>query len=276
MKYILILIIIYTIFYVLNLYSFNKNYKSNNFYLDDNTNWGFIILRHVSNNNHDKLWIENYYSIRKLYKNKKIIIIDDNSNYNYVSKINLHNTIIIDSEYKKRGELLPYYYYLKYKWFDCAVIIHDSCFINKKLNIEIEDYISLMHFVKHSHDNIYNETRIIKSLNNYNGLLEFYNKKEWNGCFGGMSIITYSYLNYINEKHNLKNLINHIKNRDDRKSFERVLACILDYNNKDSSIKPSLLGDIFIYLKYGKSYDYYLKYQKNKTNKPFIKVWSSR
>ena len=78
MKYILILIIIYTIFYVLNLYSFNKNYKSNNFYLDDNTNWGFIILRHVSNNNHDKLWIENYYSIRKLYKNKKIVIIDDN------------------------------------------------------------------------------------------------------------------------------------------------------------------------------------------------------
>ena len=76
-----------------------------------------------------------------------------------------------DSEFKKRGELLPYYYYLKYKWFDCAVIIHDSCFINKKLNIEIEDYISLMHFVKHSHDNIYNETRIIKSLNNYNGLL---------------------------------------------------------------------------------------------------------
>ena len=31
---------------------------------------------------------KNYYSIRKLYKDKKIII-DDNSNYNYVSKINL-------------------------------------------------------------------------------------------------------------------------------------------------------------------------------------------
>ena len=133
-----------------------------------------------------------------------------------------------------------------------------------------------MHFVKHSHDNIYNETKIIKSLNNYNGLLEFYNKKEWNGCFGCMSIITYSYLNYINEKHNLTNLINHIKNRDDRKSFERVFACILDYNNKNSSSKDSLLGDVFIYFKWGKSYDYYLKYQKNKTNKLFIKVWSGR
>ena len=76
-------------------------------------------------------------------------------------------------------------------------IIHDSCFVNKKLKIEIEDYISLIHFVKHSHDNIKNEIKIIKSLNNYNGLLDFYNKKEWNGCFGGMSIITYSYLNYM-------------------------------------------------------------------------------
>ena len=72
MMYILILIIIYTIFYVFNLYNSNSNYKYNNFYLDDNTNWGFIILRHVSNNNHDKLWIEkiiilleNYIKIKK-------------------------------------------------------------------------------------------------------------------------------------------------------------------------------------------------------------------
>ena len=69
--YILILIIIYTNILCINLYNSNSNYKYNNFYLDDNTNWGFIILRHVSNNNHDKLWIENYYSIRKLYKDKK-------------------------------------------------------------------------------------------------------------------------------------------------------------------------------------------------------------
>ena len=83
---------------------------------------GFIVLRHVNNNKTNKYWIHSYNCIRKFYPENIILIIDDNSNYNYVTTKNLYNTIIIRSEYPGRGEVLPYYYYIKYRLFDIAVI----------------------------------------------------------------------------------------------------------------------------------------------------------
>jgi hypothetical protein len=41
------------------------------------------------------------------------MIIDDDSNYEYITEKQLYNTIVINSDYKRRGELLPYIYYLK-------------------------------------------------------------------------------------------------------------------------------------------------------------------
>jgi hypothetical protein len=58
------------------------------------------------------------------------MIIDDNSKYSFITTKLLYNTTIIQSEYTKCGELLPYYY-LHNKLFSTstAVIIHDSVFI---------------------------------------------------------------------------------------------------------------------------------------------------
>ena len=95
-------------------------------------NIGFIILRHVSSELYNKYWQESYRCIRKFYDNK-IIIIDDNSNYNYITNIPLINAEIIKSEFPGRGELLPYIYLLKYRWFKTAFIIHDSVFFNKPI-----------------------------------------------------------------------------------------------------------------------------------------------
>jgi hypothetical protein len=103
-----------------------------------NNNIGFIILRHVNNNLSNQYWIYNYNCIRKYYPNNEIIIIDDNSNYQFIKEINLYKTTIIKSEYPGRGELLPYIYYLKYKLFDTAVIIHDSVFINKYIDFNVD------------------------------------------------------------------------------------------------------------------------------------------
>jgi hypothetical protein len=281
MNYLLLILILIIFILVNSLYNNYSNiekfhYNPNKFHLNDTSDWGFIILRHVSKPQHDKLWIENYLCIRNLYKDKKIVIIDDNSNYNYVSNIQMVNTVIINSEYKKRGEFLPYYYYLKYKWFDCAVIIHDGCFLNKKLDIKLEDYVTLLHFDHHHFDDPVHETTLIQSLKNNQGLLNFYNSKKWNGCFGGMSIITYNYLYKIDQKHDISRLIVNINSRHDRMCFERVISCLLHYNNKDSKLKDSLLGNIYAYLKWGRNYNYYLKHQKGKIDKPFIKVWSGR
>ena len=90
---------------------------------------GFIILRHVSNNITNEYWKECYSCIKRFYPKNRILIIDDNSDYAYVTDDPLDNTMIIRSEYTKRGEYLPYYYYLKTNFCETAVILHDSVFI---------------------------------------------------------------------------------------------------------------------------------------------------
>ena len=50
--------------------------------------FGFIMLRHVRCKKSNKLWIHSINCISKFYPEIKIIIIDDNSNYKFVTKKN--------------------------------------------------------------------------------------------------------------------------------------------------------------------------------------------
>ena len=236
---------------------------------------GFIMLRHVNNEETNQYWIHCYNCIRKYYPENKILIIDDNSNYKFVTNEKLYETHIIKSEYPKRGELLPYYYYLHNKLFDSAIIIHDSVFINKYIDLSVKKYKILWTF-EHKWDQTQDETRIINVFND-SELKQFYEKKNlWKGCFGGMSIITHDYLTFINDKYDISKLLDCILNRYNRMSFERVIACLLQKNGD----KETLFGDIFKYVG--------IKEKDNKPNKlgfkdkdkyshlPFIKIWSGR
>jgi hypothetical protein len=228
---------------------------------------GFIILRHVNNESTNKYWIRSYNSIRKYYHENKILIIDDNSDYNFITDEKLYNTSIINSEYPKRGELLPYYYYLHNKLFDIAVIIHDSVFINKYIDLSVENYKFLWEF-EHHWDQIEDERRIIDIFND-SELREFHeNKQLWKGCFGGMSIITHDYLTYINNKYDISKLLYCINNRYNRCSFERVIACLLQKEGN----KQTLLGNIHKYCPWGIKFNEIDKY----TDLPIIKIWTGR
>ena len=127
---------------------------------------GFIVLRHVNSEQTNKYWIHCVNCIRQYYPENKILIIDDNSNYNLItiSDKKLYKTTVINSEYHKRGELLPYYYYLHNKLFDASVIIHDSVFINKYIDFSVEKYKFLWDF-QHNWDQIEDETRMIDMFN---------------------------------------------------------------------------------------------------------------
>jgi hypothetical protein len=233
------------------------------------TELGFIVLRHVNDETTNQYWIHCYNCIRKYYPENEILIIDDNSNYDFVSnnELELYKTTIILSEYRGRGELLPYYYYLQYKLFDTAVIIHDSVFINKCLDTNVEKYKFLWEF-EHHWDQIEDETKMIKLFND-SELLAFYENKDlWKGCFGCMTIITHDYLTYINNKCDISKLLDHVLTRNNRCSFERVLACLLQVNNK----KETLLGNIHEYCQWGINF-----YEKNNySHLPVIKIWSGR
>jgi hypothetical protein len=229
---------------------------------------GFIVLRHVNSSLTNKYWNHCYYCIRKYYPEDLILIIDDNSNNEYIkSEHVLYKTTIINSEYHGRGEVLPYYYYLHNKLFDVAVIIHDSVFINKHIDFSVYKYKILWDF-EHYWDQIEDETRMIDVFNDLE-LKNFYeNKSIWKGCFGGMSIITHDYLTYVNNKYDISKLLDCILNRYNRMSFERVIACLLQINGT----KGSLLGNIHKYCHVGKSFDEIEEY----IHLPIIKIWTRR
>ncbi len=228
---------------------------------------GFIVLRHVNSKLTNKYWITCVNSIRKYYPENNILIIDDNSNYEYITEETLYKTTIINSEYPKRGELLPYYYYLHNKLFDIAVIIHDSVVVNNYIDMSVEKYKFLWEF-EHNWDQIEDETRMINVFNDLE-LNKFYeNKNLWKGCFGGMTIITHDYLNYINNKYDISKLLDCVLNRYNRCSFERVIACLLQKEGK----KETLLGNIHNYCNWGIGINEIYKYK----NLPLIKYWTGR
>ena len=253
--------------------------------------FGFIITRHVNSEKTNKYWNRCISRIKFYYPNNKIIIIDDNSNYSFVNKTcNDDNVEYIQSEFKGRGELLPFYYYHNNKWFDKAVIIHDSIFFHSripfgKINIPV---VPLWHFISDT-ENLDNSMRIINGLNNNSTIKKMLNKNhrnelkvlgrnnDWNGCFGIQCMITHDCLKQLQSKFNLLNLVHYIHNRPDRCCFERIFACMIYSQYSQLKKCPSLFGNILTYLRFGYSYEQYINDVNNKhIHRPIIKVWTGR
>tara|TARA_R110001592_G_scaffold18816_3_gene77634 strand:+ start:112 stop:891 length:780 start_codon:yes stop_codon:yes gene_type:complete len=254
---------------------------------------GFIILRHVKDTQSSKFWILSHQSIRKFYKDNKIIIIDDNSDYSFIDEDyqnSLENTSIIKSQFPKRAELLPFYYYSKNKFFDIAVIVQDSVFINSKIDFYTNKFKFLWHITSHQWDYPEKEREIISSLKNNENILKLHRSKLWRGCFGSMVSINYNFLKKIDDKHSLSNMLNIVMCRYDRIAFERVIACILlsdgfsqtleksnnrkfIYKNcKELNNNISYTGDIIGYCKYRSRFE---EIEKLK-HLPIIKIWYDR
>ena len=136
--------------------------------------YGFIITRHVNSETTNKYWNNCVRCIRRFYQRRKIVIIDDNSNTEFVKPFaNYINVEIVNSEFPGRGELLPYYYFFKNKYFNNAVIIHDSVFFHRRINFENMigfKVIPLWHFNPDTLD-LDNTIRISSRLKNF-GLIK--------------------------------------------------------------------------------------------------------
>lgn len=277
MEYYIIILIIMLILLMLYINeTFTNDIKDNN-----TNNFVFIIIRHVNSKITNKYWIESYNCIRNHYPDTKIVIIDDNSDYYYINKeIKLINTEIIQSEYSKCGELLPYYYFYKNKYAKKAIIIHDSVFVNKYYdfnNIIITNVKFLWHCDMHNVDNNNKEKELIQHLNNNDELLELYNNKDkWHICFGVMSMINLEFLEKIENKYNFFNLLKHIKSRSDRMCLERIFGLICSAEHPYLIYNSSLFGHIHDN-KWGYDFNEYNEdKQKNNLKNYFIKVWTGR
>jgi hypothetical protein len=251
--------------------------------------FGFIIIRHVNSERTNKYWNHNIKLIRTFYPLRKIVIIDDNSNYDYIkAEFDYKNIQVIQSEFPGRGELLPYYYFLKYKFFQNAIILHDSVFIHKRINFEKLNGIQVMPlwFFYSDTENVENTKRIIKNLKNYQAIesklskdlsLMVMNHEKWIGCFGVQSYINLNFLEHIENKYCITNLIKYIKCRADRCCLERIFGCIFSTEYPKLYLKKSLLGDIMKYQKWGYTYEEYMQHLKKGTiPKVIVKVWTGR
>ena len=249
----------------------------------------FIITRHVNSEKTNRYWNRCISTIRKYYPKNKIVVIDDNSNYEFVVKLcEDENVQYVQSDFPGRGELLPYYYYYHNPWHSKAVIIHDSIFFHScipfgKINLPV---CPLWHFTADT-ENVDNSMRIIHGLKN-SGIIRKMLKNdvsvkilgkstEWHGCFGIQTMITHECVKNLQDKFNFLNLIHYIHNRPDRCCFERIFACMIYSQYPSLKTCPSLFGSIFNYLHFGYSYEQYINDVNNRTiNKPVIKVWTGR
>jgi len=254
-----------------------KFIQQNN-YNNINRNFGFIITRHVNSKKTNYYWNINVSLINKFYPKKLIVIIDDNSNPEFVKPFHKYNNlIIVKSEFPGRGELLPYLYFTKNKWFNKAVIIHDGVFFHKR--IPFENYkspaISLWHFhqphTKIDLNNIIQISSVLKYSKIFNYMLQYNN--DWIGSFGVQSFISHDFATYITNKYKLMRLLKVVKKRGDRCALERIFGIIFYLETK---VKKSIFGNIFNY-NFGYSFDQYVDDVKNKKIKTsIIKVFTGR
>lgn len=212
-------------------------------------NFGFIIIRYVIDEITNTFWINCYNSIRNFYDNK-IIIIDDNSNKDYLTNINLVNTEIINSEFPRRGEFLPYYYYYHNKFFDRAIIFHDGITVKKRFNFsDIKKYNGYSKLFSFG-NNQYRKKNIDEFFNyidNKTDIIDFHNENIENltGCFGIMFVIDHSFLVNVQNKYNFMNLINFIDTREKREGLERFSATLFKKFAIDNNINTidSIFGN---------------------------------
>jgi len=254
------------------------------------SNYGFILTRHVNSKKTNKYWNQCVKLIRTYYPLRQIIIIDDNSNQEFViADHEYKNVTVIQSEYPGRGELLPYIYYLRYKWFPKAIIIHDSLFIHKRIPFETLNMqvLPLWHHI-YDKENVNGLLKLASSLKNNHNLLDKINgstinilglnKNSFNLCFGGQAFIQLTFLERLQNKYNINALLKVIRNRTDRCAFERIIGLLFCEEYPELINVNSLFGDIMNkYKAFEYNYDEYtVDFQRKKIIYPFIKVWTGR
>lgn len=127
--------------------------------------------------------------------------------------------------------------------------------------------------IDHDSDITYNDLRIINSFNNPLLTAFYSNKLYWKGCFGSMTIIKHTFLSSIHKTFNINTLIPFILTRNDRSSFERILACLLQYNNRYSCLISCISN---YYMAFRLDYHTYMNNINSFESIPIVKYWSGR
>lgn len=241
----------------------------------DYNNLGFIMLRCVRSEADNEMWQECYKCIRKLYPNR-LVIVDDNSNPDFLkSAVELVNCTIIQSEFSGgQAELLPYYYFHKLQLFKHCVILQDATFIR--------DYIDWKKYTQYPVTNLWNfhisQNKLVNSLTPHlqnSQIIEkwFRDSSIWGGCFGLMTVMSWEFLNELQEKTNFLGLVNVVSKREHRYELEKLFGCICTWLCPELHTRKSILGNILTQFNRNQTFT---KYKQGYYSDKIVKVWCGR
>jgi hypothetical protein len=209
------------------------------------------------------------------------MIVDDSSKREFLQEdmVLTNCTVIYDTRHKGSAELLPYYYFHLLRPFETAVVIHDSVFIQQRVDFSLKPEEScrfLWNFYHWYDDEILSDIRAIYStLPNPDRFTELYHRKQdWEGSFGVMMVIRWNFLEEIHRKEGglFDSWLQVVKTRDNRCALERAFPLVITHHYP--SIRPSFFGRIHDYIRWGITFNEYLT--GDFSTYPVMKVWTTR
>jgi hypothetical protein len=142
---------------------------------------------------------------------------------------------------------------IKNKLFKRAIILHDSMEIKKYYNFNnISNYKNYTRLFSFNNDSYQQDIEYFREMCNYinngNILYKYHmsNIKKLFGCFGVCYVIDLDFLNKIEQKYKITNLIKFIDNRKKRMCLERFLSCLFEFDRGKQYITINdIFGSIF-------------------------------
>ena len=221
--------------------------------------FGFLIPTHVCTLDSFKTFTECIQSLQRLYPTTPKLLFYNKETSVDISQLDFianDPTIRLITTRYCEGELNVYKHYYEEKYFDMAILLHDSFVLKKQFEgLEaIQDINYIWNFTNHrvhwhiieepkTEYNIENNIRthddlILHNVNtSFDHTSDFYNyfittyprKQEWVGCYGSLSIIRHDFLKKVVERTNLFALIPNIKDKRDRITLESIITLAFQY-----------------------------------------------
>lgn len=234
------------------------------------TSFGFILTRKVIDTKTNAYWQEACRCIRRFYE-QPILILDDSSDPEFLNGPLVENCSVISNVYPGSGEIAAYYYFYSLHPFDQAIILHDSVFVQRKIEFTFSP-CTFLWSIPHTYDEPEPTLELINQLDHGEEIRRLFLKpSRWKGCFGLMASVSWTWIESMERRFQLfERLVPKIQTRTDRMRMERIFGCVC-YR---MGLIPIQFGDILEYCQWGRTFDNYLRGEN--AHLPLCKVWTGR
>ncbi len=213
--------------------------------------FGFVIPSYCSTDTHFLQLKRCLDSIIKFHPDKQIIVIDDYSDIKLDEKLKEYKNVkVIMSPVKSAGDMVTYKVFKGNPLFKKGVIIQDSMVLEKELTniMDIERIKYIWYFTNHRlHWHVVKEPQtdynkehgirvhndavidVIKRFVTKEDFKEyaldmFMTKDKWSGCFGCLSIVDYDFIETLNDKTGIVDLLMTMNDNRLRRVAESIFA----------------------------------------------------